>query len=147
MVRAANPSEQREFTARVVELIRRQYVKRPRFPNLVETEISTMKCFAFQLPATALQIDSGMITEIIVHYGENSADQNKLTANVWAKRESGVAIDFLMSIHLPAQEDEPPMEQVNRIFAALNENAVFKEKLFDFITGQLELNDGSMKPS
>lgn len=137
-VRSASKAEVYEFISRIAQLIHGRYAQDPRFPNLVETEISTLNCFAFTLPATALQIDSDMMTEIIVNYGQSSADQDKLTANVWAKRDNGVTVDFLMSLHLPAKEDEPPNEQVGRIFAALNMNDSFKTRLFDFMTKQLE---------
>lgn len=140
-VRSARKAEVHEFVSRVAELIHSRYAQDPRFPNLVETQISTLNCFAFTLPATALQIDSGMMTEIIVHYGQSSTRQDELTANVWAKRDNGVTIDFLMPLHLPAKEDEPPQEQVGRIFAALNMNGTFKTRLFDFISKQLEGGD------
>lgn len=42
-----------------------------------------------------------------------------------------------MAIHLPAKQSEPQKEQVDRIFAALNDNRTFKEKLRDFISEQL----------
>ena len=141
MVRSANAVEQSEFVSQVAGLIRDGREAEARFPNLVETQISTLNCFAFTLPATALQIDSGMMTEIIVHYGQSSTRQDELTANVWAKRDDGVTIDFLMPLHLPAKEDEPSQEQVGRIFAALNMNDTFKTRLFDFISKQLEGGD------
>lgn len=137
-VRSASKAEIYQFISRIAELVHGRYAQDPRFPNLVETEISTLNCFAFTLPATALQIDSGMMTEIIVNYGLSSTDQSELTANVWAKRDDGVTVDFLMPLHLPAKENEPPREQVGRIFAALNMNDSFKTRLYDFISRQLE---------
>ena len=38
---------------------------------------------------------------------------------------------------LPAKQGETSKEQVNRVFAALNDNDSFKVKLFDFVTGQM----------
>ncbi len=137
-VRSASKAEIYKFISHIAELVHSRYTSDPRFPNLVETEISTLSCFAFTLPATALQIDSGMMTEIIVNYGRNSADHSDLTANVWAKRDDGVTIDFLMPLHLPAKEGEPPKEQVERIFAALNMNDTFKARLLEFFSKQLE---------
>lgn len=138
MVRSANSVEQHEFASHVAELIRGNCKQQPRFPNLVETELSLLNCFAFKLPATALQIDSDMVVEITVDFGENAADRNDLTANVWARDIGGVAIGFLMSVHLPARQGEQPLEQMSRIFASLSENERFKVKLFDYITKRLE---------
>lgn len=137
-IRPANPVEQDEFTARVAELIRDEYSGRQYFPNYVETEISMLNTFTFKLPATALQIDSGMVVEILVEYGESAADSSELLANVWAKEDNGVTVRFLMSVRLPMKRNEPPKEQVNRIFAALNENETFKTTLYHFIAHQLE---------
>ena len=107
-------------------------------PNLVETEISMINSFAFKLPATALQIDSGMMVDVLVEYGENSADRNELIANVWARLVGGRTLYFLMPVRLPVREDEPRRDQVNRIFAALNENGTFKVKLYDFVAALLQ---------
>lgn len=137
VVRPANEIEQEEFAARMAELIREECAEAPRFPNLVETEISMLSSFSFRLPATALQIDSQMIVDIIVEYGESSVDRNELVGNVWARQEGGLTTNFLMSVHLPAKQGEAPKEQVNRVFAALNDNDSFKVKLFDFVTGQM----------
>ena len=137
MVRSANAVEQSEFTSRMVELLRSGYAEKPRYPNMVETEISMLSSFAFKLPATALQIDSGMMVEVMVEYGENSADRDELIANIWAKQVDGVTLRFLMPVRLPAKEDEPQREQVKRIFAALNENGRFKTKLYDFVAAQI----------
>lgn len=143
-VRSASKAEIYEFISRIAELVHSRYTGDPRFPNLVETEISTLNCFTFTLPATALQIDSDMMTEIIVNYGRNSAVQSELTANVWAKRNNGVTVDFLMPLHLPAKEGEPLREQVRRIFSALSMNDTFKAQLYDFISKQLKPSDEDM---
>lgn len=137
MVRSANAVEQHKFASRMAELIRCVRSEEPRFPNLVETEISMLDVFTFKLPATALQIDSEMMVDVIVNYGESSADRGELIANVWAKRADGVTVCFLMPIHLPARPGETPKERINRIFATLNENGTFKVKLFDFVAEQL----------
>ena len=137
MVRSANAVEQREFASRMAERIRTEYAEEPRYPNLVETEISMVNSFTFKLPATALQIDSSMIVDVLVEYGENSANREELIGNVWARKAGGVTMRFLLPIHLPAQQGEPPKDMINRIFAALNENKTFKTKLFDFVSGQL----------
>ena len=86
----------------------------------------------------ALKISSEMIVDVIVEYGENPADRSELAGNIWVRQEGGLTSSFLMSIHLPAKQGETPKEQVNRIFASLNENAAFKSKLRDFVAGQLE---------
>lgn len=136
-VRPANEAEQAEFAQRMAELVREERAEAPRFPNLVETEISMLNTFSFRLPATALQIDSRMIMDIIVEYGQSADDENGLTGNVWARREGGRTTTFLMSVHLPAKEGEVPQEQVNRVFGALNDNGEFNGKLFHFITEQI----------
>lgn len=141
MVRPADAAEQDEFTARMAELIREECAEAPWFPNLVETEISMLSTFSFRLPATALQIDSQMIVDIIVEYGESSADRNELIGNVWARQEGGLTTSFLMTVHLPAKQGELPKEQVNRVFSALNNNDPFKVKLYDFITEQQKRRD------
>lgn len=135
-VRPANEAEQEEFSARMAELIREECAEAPRFPNLVETEISMFSTFSFRLPATALRIDSKMIVDIAVEYGESSTDRNELIGNVWARQEGGRSAVFLMSVHLPAKSDEAPKEQVDRVFGALNDNGEFNAKLVDFITEQ-----------
>ena len=132
LVRSANPVEQHEYASHLAELIRENCADLPQFPNIVETEISMINCFAFKLPATALQVDSGMVVEIMVEFGENAADQNDLTANVWARQENGVQMDFLVSLHLPARQKEPLREQLRRIFSALNENRTFQGRLLSF---------------
>ena len=139
MVRSANAVEQSKFVSQVAELIRDGQQQEPRFPNMVETEISILNSFAFKLPATALQIDSGTMVDVLVEYGENSADRNELIANVWARLVGGDTLRFLMPVRLPGRKDEPQREQVNRIFAALNENGTFKVKLYDFVAAQLQL--------
>lgn len=138
MVRSANAVEQSKFVSQVAELIRDGQQQEPRFPNMVETEISILNSFAFKLPATVLQIDSGTMVDVLVEYGENSADRNELIANVWARLVGGDTLRFLMPVRLPGRKDEPQREQVNRIFAALNENGTFKVKLYDFVAAQLQ---------
>lgn len=138
MIRSANAVEQSEFVSQMAELIREGREQEPRFPNLVETEISMLNSFAFKLPATALQIDSGMMVEVLVEYGESSADRRELIANVWARQVRGGTSRFLMPVRLPAVKDEPRRDQVNRVFAALNENGTFKVKLYDFVSAQLQ---------
>ena len=135
-VRSASKAEIYQFISRIAELVHGRYAQDPRFPNLVETEISTLNCFAFTLPATALQIDSGMIVDIAVEYGENPANRSELVGNVWVRQEGGRSAAFLMSVHLPVKPDETPKEQVNRIFASLNGDDAFRTKLFDFIVQQ-----------
>lgn len=140
-IRSANHTEQHRFVARVAEQILTEYSEAPRFPHLVEIGISMLNCFTFQLPVTALQIDSPMVVDIIVNYGESFANSNELTANVWAQEADGLTVRFLMPIHIPAKKNEPPKEQVSRIFAALNGNGTFKSRLFDFVTRQIGQND------
>lgn len=137
-IRPASLEERDEFAARAAAFIQDECCGDPRFPNYVETEISMLKTFTFKLPATALQIDSGMVVDILVEFGESAADRSELMANVWAKENDGVTVRFLMPIRLPAISGEPQKEQVNRVFAALNENDVFKSKLYHFVEHQLE---------
>ena len=99
-----------------------------------------LNCFAFKLPATAVQIDSDMVVELLVEYGENAADQDDLTANVWARPENGMTNAFLMTVHLPAKQDEPLHEQMNRVFSALSGNRTFTTALRGFIQEQLNQN-------
>ena len=136
-VRPANESEQEEFSERMAELSRSEHSEAPRTPDIEDAEISMFSSFSFRLPATALQINSGMIIDVIVEYGENPADRTELAGNVWARQEGGLTTNFLMSVHLPAKQGETSKEQVNRVFAALNDNDSFKVKLFDFVTGQM----------
>lgn len=134
-VRPANEAEQAEFAARMAELTQSERSEAPRIPDLWDAEISMLSSFSFRLPATALQINSRIVVDVIVEYGENPADRSELAGNVWVRQEGGLTINFLMSIHLPARPEEAPKEQVNRIFMSLNENTTFKEKLVSFIAG------------
>lgn len=138
-IRPANEMEQKEFAIRMAELLREERAEAPRFPNIVETEISMLNSFSFRLPATALQIDSQMIVDVIVEYGESRAEKNELIGNVWARQEGGLTTNFLMSVHLPAKRGETPEEQVERMFGELNDNADFNAKLFDFINEKIML--------
>ncbi len=137
-VRPADEAEQEEFDQRMAELIREECAEKPRFPDLVETEISMLNSFSFRLPATALQIDSRMIVDVIVEYGQSADDENGLTGNLWARQEGGRSAASLMSGHLPAKEGEALREQANRVFEALSDSGEFNGKLVDFIKGQME---------
>ena len=137
-IHSANQTERHEYALQMAKMIRHNCVDRLQFPNMVVTEISIPNYFVFRLPATALQIDSGMMLEISVEYGQSAVDPNELTANVWARQESGETIQFLMSLYLPARENETAKEQVGRFFEALSGNEAFTSKLFDFVTEQLE---------
>ena len=132
-VRPANEEEQAEFAQRMAELSRSEHSEQPRIPDIEDTEFSMFSSFSFRLPATALQIDSGMIVDIAVEYGENPSE---LVGNAWVRQEGGRSAAFLMSVHLPVKPDETPKEQVNRIFASLNGDDAFRTKLFDFIVQQ-----------
>lgn len=136
-VRPADEDEQKEFEHRMAELSESECSEAPRFPNEVDTEISMLSSFSFRLPATALQIDSPMIVDVLVEYGENSADRDELAGNVWVRQEGGLTVSYLMSVHMPAGDAKTPKEQVNRIFSALNENDEFKALLFHFVKEQL----------
>lgn len=138
MARPANEEEQEEFAARMAELTQSERSEAPRFFSIEDAEISMLSSFSFRLPATALGIDSGLIVDVIVEYGENPADRSELAGNTWARPEGGLTASFLMAVHLPVKENEPQKEQVDRIFSALNDNQVFKEKLSRFITEQLQ---------
>lgn len=136
-VRPANEEEQKEFAERMAELSRSEHSEQPRIPNIEDAEISMFSSFSFRLPSTALQIDSGMIVDIAVEYGENPANRSELVGNAWVRQEGGRSAAFLMSVHLPAKSDEAPKEQVGRVFEALNNNGEFNAKLVDFITEQI----------
>jgi len=138
MVRPADENEQDEFVHRMAELTRSERSEAPRFADIGDAEISMLSSFSFRLPATALHIHSGMIVDVIVEYGENPADRSELAGNAWARQEGGLTTSFLMSVHLPAKQGEAQREQVDRIFATLNESGVFRAKLHDFVTEQLE---------
>lgn len=137
-VRPANEEEQAEFAQRMAELSRSEHSEQPRIPDIEDAEISMFSSFSFRLPATALQIDSGMIVDIAVEYGENPANRGELVGNAWVRQEGGRSAAFLMSVHLPVRPDEAPKEQVNRFFAALNDSDFFKRTLSDFVTRQME---------
>lgn len=137
MVRPASEDEQEEFTTRMAELTRSERSEPPRIPEIEDAEISMLSSFSFRLPATALKINSGMILDVIVEYGENPADRTELAGNVWARQEGGATANFLMSVHLPVKQNETSREQVDRIFASLHENGTFRSKLTDFVSEQL----------
>lgn len=136
LVRSANEEEQEEFVQRMAELSRSEHSEAPRIPDIEDTEISMLNSFSFRMPATALRINSTMIVDVVVEYGENPADRTELAGNAWARQEGGTTSSFLMAVHLPARQGEAPKEQVDRVFAALNGNERFKMKLTDFIMAQ-----------
>ena len=138
MVRPADETEQEEFAARMAELVESELSEAPRIPDIEDAEISMLSSFSFRLPATALQINSSIIVDVIVEYGENPADRTELAGNVWARQEGGVTSNFLMSVHLPAKQGEAPKEQVHRIFASLNDDNTFRAKLSGFVAEQLK---------
>lgn len=137
LVRPANEEEQEEFAARMAELTLSERSEAPRIPELWDAEISMLSSFSFRLPASALNINSGLIADIVVEYGENPADRTELAGNVWARQEGGMTSSFLMSVHLPVKQGELPKEQVDRIFASLNSNSTFRAKLSAFFREQL----------
>lgn len=136
-VRPADEAEQEEFATRMAELTRAERADSPRSPTLEDTEISMLSSFSFRVPATALHINSTVIADVVVEYGENPADRRELAGNVWARREGGTTGSFLMTVHLPAKQGEAPREQVDRVFAALNGSEPFQRKLSDFVTAQM----------
>lgn len=139
LIRSANQVERHEFISRMAGLIQEKCVDHsPRFPSMVETAISMVDCFTFQLPVTALQIDSSLVVGIWVEFGQNANDWNDLTANVWAVENSRQFHQFLMSVHLPMNPAETRREQVERIFSALSGNRIFVDKLLEFVTEQLD---------
>ncbi len=138
LVRPADEDEQDEFVHRMADLTRSKHSEAPRFADIEDTEISMLSSFSFRLPATALHIHSKMIVDVIVEYGKNPADRSELAGNVWAREEGGLTTSFLMSVHLPAKQGEAQREQVERIFATLNNDNTFKNKLRGFVTEQLE---------
>lgn len=140
LVRPADEDEQGEFTARMAELTRAEHADSPRSPALEDAEISMLNSFSFRVPATALRVNSTMIVDVVVEYGENPADRTELAGNIWARQEGGRTTSFLMSVHLPGKPDETSKEQANRVFGALNDNVEFNGKLVDFIREQLRIN-------
>ena len=135
-VRPANEAEQEKFSARMAELIRAERTGSPRSPALEDTEIFMLGSFSFRVPATALHINSAMIMDVVVEYGENPADRTELAGNAWARQEGGTTSSFLMAVHLPIKQGETAKEQVDRIFASLNQDNAFRTKLVDFIIRQ-----------
>ena len=135
-VRPADEAEQEEFATRMAELTRAERADSPRSPTLEDMEISMLSSFSFRVPATALHINSTVIADVVVEYGENPADRTELAGNVWARQEGGTTSCFLMAVHLPIKQGETPKEQVNRIFASLNGDDAFRKKLLDFIVQQ-----------
>ena len=95
-----------------------------------------LNSFSFRVPATALHINSTMIVDVVVEYGENPADRTELAGNTWARQEGGTTNSFLMAVHLPIKQGETAKEQVDRIFASLNQDNAFRTKLVDFIIQQ-----------
>ena len=136
-VRPADEAEQEEFATRMAALTRAERADSPRSPTLEDTEISMLSSFSFRVPATALRINSPVIADVVVEYGENPADRRELAGNVWARKEGGTTGSFLMTVHLPAKQGEAPREQVDRVFAALNGSKPFQRKLSDFVTTQM----------
>lgn len=136
-VRPADEVEQEEFATRMAELTRAERADSPRSPTLEDTEISMLSSFSFRVPATALHINSTVIADVVVEYGENPADRTELAGNVWARQEGGTTGSFLMAVHLPAKQGEAPREQVDRVFAVLNGSEPFQRKLSDFVTAQM----------
>ena len=138
-VRPANEVEQEEFTARLSET--QENESSAPFPDVVETSIEGIDCFKFKLPATALQIDSRMIMEIVVEHGISPNDQNTVIANVWSRPVGGVLSGFLMPLQMPATPNEPVMERAERITSELNESELFMEQLHKFIV--MMMNSGN----
>lgn len=130
-VRPANEVEQEEFSARLSETLGDE--SPAPFPDIVETDIEGIDCFKFKLPATALQIDSRMIMEIVVEHGISPDAQDTVVANIWARPVGGVLSGFLMPLQILAIPNEPVMERAGRITAALNESDLFLEQLHKFI--------------
>ena len=131
-VRPANEVEQEEFAARLSGAQGNE--SSAPFPDVVETDIEGIDCFKFKLPATALQIDSRMILEIVVEHGINPNDQDTVVANIWARSVGGVLSGFLMPLQMPAIPNEPVMDRAGRITAELNESGLFMEQLHKFIS-------------
>ena len=74
-----------------------------------------LSSFSFRVPATALHINSAVIADVVVEYGENPADRTELAGNAWARQEGGMTSNYLMSVHLPIKQGETPKEQVDGI--------------------------------
>lgn len=131
-VRPANKVEQEEFTARLSGGIGDSLSDS--FPDLVETNIEQIDCFIFKLPVTSVQIDSNMIMEIVVEHGISRANQNMVSANVWARPVGGVLSGFLLPIQVEFIPNEPLLERAERITTSLNESSLFLEQLYKFVT-------------
>lgn len=56
------------------------------FPDFVETDLNLINALTFHLPATAVGIDSDIIMEIVVEYGEGPVDTGNLVANAWSQK-------------------------------------------------------------
>ena len=96
-------------------------------PDFCETRINRINYFSFLLPATALGIDSDLIIEISVDYGD-SQDKTKVTANSWAREKSSLIKGFITTVHVSPGDNED-----ERIFNKLNASQEFKATLVDFI--------------
>lgn len=131
-VRPANKVEQKEFAARLSRTP--EDGCSAAFPDVVATSIEEIDCFKFKLPATAVQIDSQMILEIVVEHGISPDNQDTVVANVWARPTGGVLSGFLLPLQIPAIPNESVLEQAERITAVLNESDLFLDQLHKFIT-------------
>lgn len=103
------------------------------FPDVVETDIKLVNTLSFQLPATAFEVDSDLIIEIAVEYGENPSNKQELIANAWAREAGGVISGFIAPVHLPIMKNEQPMDQAVRIVSALNESEIFQKQVTEFV--------------
>lgn len=126
-VRPADVDEQADYVRRMVRVDEDSGASP--FPDLVELNIEVIDYFRFRLPATAFEVDSERIIEVLVEHGISARDKNIVQANVWTRLPGGEFADFLMAVNVPAVVPEAPQDRAGRIVAALNDSELFLQKM------------------
>lgn len=139
-VRAADELEQAEY-ARYMAGVDEDGCVSP-FPDLVELNIELIDYFRFRLPATAFEVDSERIVEVLVEHGISAKDPATIQANVWTRSPGGEFSDFLMPITVPVAGPETPQDRAGRIVAALNDSSLFSQKMTELFL-HLALDEGN----
>lgn len=130
LIRSANEIEQEEFAARM------SAPKWDGFPADFRPQDAVLEetnAFKFQMPVSALQIDSHQIIEIVVEHGVSSWDPSRIVANAWAKLVGAKFSGTVITIQVPLKQNEPSDKRMRRIFEALMENGSFFENLRAFM--------------
>ena len=130
LIRSANEIEQEEFAARM------SAPKWDGFPADFRPQDAVLEetnAFKFQMPVSALQIDSHQIIEIVVEHGVSSWDPGMIVANAWAKLVGAKFSGTVITIQVPLKQNGPSDKRMRRIFEALMENGSFFENLRAFM--------------